>query len=59
MTEAVRLLVERMHWLAHGVRINEARLHEIVETVLAEMPDQTQNEHAAEIRRRLLRAAGA
>lgn len=59
MAEAVRLLVERMHWLAHEVRINEARLREIVEAVLAEIPDQTQNEQAAEARRQLMRAAGA
>ncbi|WP_156647715.1 hypothetical protein [Methylobacterium sp. Leaf87] len=52
-------IVDMLHWLALGVRLNEATLRRIADEVRGEGKVQTRDEQVAEIRWRLLEAAKA
>ncbi|MHB2205094.1 hypothetical protein [Methylobacterium sp. CM6257] len=51
-------LMQRLHGYAQGLGLNEAATRQIVERVIADMPDADDFDRMAEARRRMLIAIG-
>jgi len=54
---AVQQMMRRLDGFARGLGLDEATTRTIVETVVADMPDQSDEERLAEARRRMIVAS--